>query len=599
MKKNYRRIITVFTMLLFIATGFFRGNYVGASTSFENWSTKENVEENKVWTIKFNYELNKSTINDKNIYITDEGGQTIPVNVVISSDNKGITVSLKNNAKYESGKTYYLFVNEKVQKASGKPLTKPIKMQFTIKNKEVPNNKEFAVVLDAGSGGSDTGIVGPNGNMEKDITLSIALKAGEILEKSGIKVIYTRKDDNVDWDKDDMKSRYSIVNNKDYNYFGVSIHTNTAGNVEATGVETYHLQGDLLGQKLAENIQQKVEGSIDITSRGVKPGDFPERNAANMSMAKIFVGFLNNPVEELKISTSEMQQKFAEAIAGGIIRFKETGDLNGSNGSNNIITSVEDIIHTVTEGEEFILPEKVKATSSKGQVTDEPVTWNSTTVDTSSAGTYSYVGTVAGYKDKVYLTLLVTLKGDSRHTVVIDPGHGGYDPGAVGPTGVREKDVTLAVGMEVGNILLKNGVKVVYTRTSDKVSWPSNEQKDLQKRTEIGNSVKGNYFVSIHCNSIKNNPGVNGTETYHDKDSVAGENLAQKIQSELISSLGTVDRKVKTAGFYVLKYTDAPAVLVELEFLSNPNGEKNLKDPKFQKKAAQAIANGILKSLGK
>ncbi|MEW9094520.1 MAG: N-acetylmuramoyl-L-alanine amidase [Clostridiaceae bacterium] len=596
MKKNYRKIIAIFTMLLFVATGFFGGNYVKASTDFGNWSTKENVEENKVWTIKFNNELNKSTINDKNIYVTDESGQTIPVNVVISSDNKGVTVSLKNNGKYEAGKTYYLYVNEKVQKASGKPLGKPIKMKFTIKNKTIPNNKEFAVVLDAGSGGSDTGIVGPNGNMEKDITLSIALKAGEILEKSGIKVIYTRKDDNVNWDKDDMKSRYSIVNNEDYNYFGVTIHTNTAGNVEATGVETYHSQGDSLGQKLAENIQQKVEGSIDITSRGVKPGDFPEKNTANMPMAKVFVGFLNNPVEELKISTSEMQQKFAEAIAGGIIRFKETEDLSGS---NNRITSVEDIVHTVTEGEEFVLPEKVKATLSNGEVTDEPVTWDTTTVNTSSAGTYSYTGTVAGYKDKIYLTLLVTLKGDSRHTVVIDPGHGGYDPGTVGPTGVREKDVTLAVGMEVGNILLKNGVKVVYTRTSDKVSWPSNELKDLQKRTEIANSVKGNYFVSIHCNSIKNNPAPNGTETYYDKDSPAGKNLAQNIQTELVSKLGTVDRKIKTAGFYVLKYTDAPAVLVELEFLSNPNGEKNLKDPNFQKKAAQAIANGILKSLGK
>ncbi|GAA0728498.1 hypothetical protein GCM10008905_27450 [Clostridium malenominatum] len=592
MRKGFK-VAFIITMLLFMVVKLGGINSVKASSNFQDWSSKQSVEENKVWTIRFNNELDKATINN-NIYVTNENGQTIPVDVVLSSDLKGVTVSVKNGGKYEKGKSYYLIITENVKKTSGKSLGSPARMKFTIKSEEV-TNKEFAVVLDAGHGGSDIGITGPNGNMEKDIALNIVLKAGAILERSGIKVIYTRTDDSITWSKDDMTSRFSIINNEDYNYFAVSVHTNIAGNNEATGVETYYLTGDALGQTLAENIQQKVETTVDMKSRGVKTSNFVEGSAVNIPIAKLFVGFLNNPQEELIISSPEMQDKFAESIAGGIIKFKETEDLSGN---ESRLVSVEDIISTVAEGDLYDLPEKIKAMTNGGDVIEAPVTWDNTSVDTTKAGTYSYIGTVAGYKGKVYLTLLVTMKGDSRFVVVIDPGHGGYDPGAIGANGLREKDVALPVGIEVGNILLKNGVKVVYTRTSDNVSWPSNEKEDLKKRTEIANSVNANYYVSIHCNSIKNNPTANGTETYYDSESVAGKALAQNIQSQLISKLGTVDRKIKPAGFYVLKYTDPPAVLVELEFISNPNGEKNLKDPNFQKKAAEGIASGILKSLG-
>lgn len=593
MKKGFK-VAFIITMLLFMVVGVGSLSYVKASSDYQEWTSKQRVEENKVWTIRFNNDLDKTTINSNNVYVTDENGQTIPVDVALSADLKGVTVSLKNGGKYEKGKSYYLIITEKVKKTSGKPLGSPARMKFTIKSEEV-TNKEFAVLLDAGHGGSDIGITGPNGNMEKDIALNIVLKAGAILERSGIKVIYTRTHDNITWNKDDMASRFSIINNEDYNYFAVSVHTNVASNNEATGAETYYLTGDALGQTLADNIQQKVETTVDMKSRGVKTSNFVEGSAVNIPIAKIFVGFLNNPQEELVISSPEMQDKFAEAIAGGIIKFKETEDLSGS-GSR--IVSAEDVIATVTEGDSYTLPSTVKAMTSQGDAIEAPVTWDNTFVDTTKAGTYSYTGTIAGYREKVYLTLLVTLKGDSRFVVVIDPGHGGYDPGAIGANGLKEKDVTLPVGIEVGNILLKNGVKVVYTRTSDNVSWPSEEKKDLQKRVEIGNSVNANYYVSIHCNSIKNNPSANGTETYYDSESVAGKALAQNIQSQLVSNIGTTDRKIKTAGYYVLKYTDPPAVLIELEFISNPNGEKNLKDPNYQKKAAEGIAKGILKSLG-
>lgn len=581
----------VFAMFLFLSIG-----EVKAASNYNTWPSKSKIEQNKTWIIKFNSEVKRSSINGSNIYVTSESGQTIPVNIQIAEDNKSVQVSLKDNFKYEQGKSYSLVITEGVQKPSGKALTKPVKMQFTIKEDVVipkPEDKDFVVCIDPGHGGKDSGITGSSGVTEKDVDLSVALKAGSILEQSGIKVIYTRKDDNITWEKDDMKSRFGVSSIEEADYV-VSIHCNLAGNNDANGVETYYLSGDPKAENLADNIQKKIVSYTGIRDRGIKTGSYPELTSVNVPSTKVILGFLNNPEEEKKLGSVDMQNKYAEAIAAGIVRFKE---LQGLEESIKYV-SVEDIIHSVTEGENYTLPDKVKAKAKDGSVVETPVTWNNTTIDTSKAGTYCYTGTVDGYRGTVSLTLLVTSKGDSRYVVCIDPGHGGYDSGAVGPTKLKEKDVTLPVGLKVGNILQSKGVKVVYTRTSDSVSWPSVEIKDLQKRCDISDSVKANYFVAIHCNS-NDAAAANGTETFYDSGSPAGQKLASYVQDELIKNLGTVNRGTKTAGFYVLKNTDCPAILAELEFISNPTGEKNLSNDAFQNKCAEAIANGILKALGK
>ncbi|MEW9094932.1 MAG: cell wall-binding repeat-containing protein [Clostridiaceae bacterium] len=182
--------------------------------------------------------------------------------------------------------------------------------------------------------------------------------------------------------------------------------------------------------------------------------------------------------------------------------------------------------------------------------------------------------------------------------VVLDPGHGGYDSGAVGPTKKLEKDVTLAITLKVGEILKSNGIDVVYTRSSDKVSWPSNEAEDLKKRVEIANNENIEYFVSIHANSAPI-PGAHGTETYYSPGSVQGQKLAGAIQGQLVNAIGLTDRGVKPANFYVLNHTKAPAALVEVAFISNANEEKLLVSNDFQNKAAKGIAEGILKSIRK
>ena len=211
----------------------------------------------------------------------------------------------------------------------------------------------------------------------------------------------------------------------------------------------------------------------------------------------------------------------------------------------------------------------------------------------SSVSTVNILGGAGVVSDSVVQRLI----NGGAMKITIDPGHGGYDSGAVGPSGVKEKDVTLAIGLKVGKILEQNGIDVVYTRTSDKVSWPSDELEDLQARCEISDEAGSNYFVAIHMNS-NDASGARGTETYYYDGSDAGRKLAQSIQTELINATGFIDRGIKTANFYVIKNTAAPSVLVEAGFISNPTEEALLASGSFQDKLAKAIANGIMKNIG-
>ena len=182
--------------------------------------------------------------------------------------------------------------------------------------------------------------------------------------------------------------------------------------------------------------------------------------------------------------------------------------------------------------------------------------------------------------------------------ICIDPGHGGADPGAVGPTGLKEKDVNLAVGLKLAE-LLKPICTVVMTRTTD-IRLGKNQKEDLAARVAIAEKNKVDRFVSIHCNSYTDR-NVRGIETFAYAPGGNGEKLARAIQAELIKATGLNDRKVKFSGssIYVLKYTSMPAVLTEVGFISNPNEEKLLRDPAFQAKVAKTIAQGVANHLGK
>jgi len=173
--------------------------------------------------------------------------------------------------------------------------------------------------------------------------------------------------------------------------------------------------------------------------------------------------------------------------------------------------------------------------------------------------------------------------------IVIDPGHGGKDPGAVGPNGLKEAHVNLAVAQKVAERLRKAGVEVKLTRTSDVFVG-------LPHRCNIANSFGADYVISIHCNSA-GTPEAKGAETYCYKFGGKGEVLAKAIQAELIAATRRVNRGVKTANYYVLRHTSMPAVLVEIAFINNPEEEALLASDEFQQRAAEAIARGVQRRL--
>ncbi len=185
--------------------------------------------------------------------------------------------------------------------------------------------------------------------------------------------------------------------------------------------------------------------------------------------------------------------------------------------------------------------------------------------------------------------------GIKGKTIVIDPGHGGSDSGAVGPTGVKEKDVALAVSKKVESLLASSGARVIMTRSRDVDVYAPNatDKQELQARCNVGNrDPRAALFVSIHCNAFSN-PAANGMETYYCAGSQKGYEAANFINEELAKAGGLFNRGVKTANYYVLRHTSMPATLLELGFVTNYREEKLLRSDAYQTKLANAIVRGI------
>ena len=185
---------------------------------------------------------------------------------------------------------------------------------------------------------------------------------------------------------------------------------------------------------------------------------------------------------------------------------------------------------------------------------------------------------------------------EKKAAVVVDAGHGGYDVGSIGQNGSREANNTLSVALKLGRILEKKGIRVIYTRKSDTVSWPSSVKSDLLARAEISNNADADPFVSVHNNS-SDYKSIRGTETYYCSGSTKGSQLASLIQKQIVKTVGTKDRGIRTEDFSVLKNVKAPSVLVELGYISNVNEEYILGQSEYQQKFAQAIAEAIIKYL--
>lgn len=172
--------------------------------------------------------------------------------------------------------------------------------------------------------------------------------------------------------------------------------------------------------------------------------------------------------------------------------------------------------------------------------------------------------------------------------VVIDPGHGGKDPGAIGIGGTREKDIILPISLRVAEVLQQNGVQVVLTRDSDYfVSLPG--------RVQMAERANADVFVSIHANSVGlSRPEVSGLETYY-YDSGLG--LARAVHNRILQSVNVRDRRVRKARFYVLRKSSMPSILVETGYLTGREDIAKLRNPTYQRQMGEAIAQGILQYL--
>lgn len=171
-----------------------------------------------------------------------------------------------------------------------------------------------------------------------------------------------------------------------------------------------------------------------------------------------------------------------------------------------------------------------------------------------------------------------------KRVIIIDPGHGGKDPGARSSMGIIEKDINLEIGLYLKELLLNAGASVLLTREKDVFI-------SLDERVQMAENKKADLYVSIHANALPRDKNIRGTETYYWTPQSKG--FAKVVQENLVKEIGLPDRGVKTARFVVIKNTTMPAILVEVGYLTNSEDENLLKDTSFRKKVAEGIFKGI------
>ena len=188
------------------------------------------------------------------------------------------------------------------------------------------------------------------------------------------------------------------------------------------------------------------------------------------------------------------------------------------------------------------------------------------------------------------------------YTIVVDPGHGGLDPGSIGyKTKVKESDINLAISKKLETELKRAGITVIMTRTTEDglygLSTTNYKKRDMAKRREIIESTRPNMVISVHMNSyIKHN--LRGAQAFYDKNSEISRRLALCVQNQFAENLEASDKGVSIGDYYMLKCTDAPSIIAECGFLSNEEDEKLLLKNDYQNKIVSCIVAGVLAFLG-
>ena len=183
--------------------------------------------------------------------------------------------------------------------------------------------------------------------------------------------------------------------------------------------------------------------------------------------------------------------------------------------------------------------------------------------------------------------------GGSTSVIILDPGHGGKDPGKIGVNGAEEKDINLNIALKIQGILSEEGISVSMTRTSDE-RLADSQVEDLRERVDLINKRRPLLVVSIHQNSYSDE-SVKGSQVFYYKDSKEGERAAGCIQN----TLGKLDpdntKQIKANNtYYLLKNTEVPVIIAECGFLSNYEEAEKLISEEYQEEIAGAVAEGIM-----
>lgn len=185
--------------------------------------------------------------------------------------------------------------------------------------------------------------------------------------------------------------------------------------------------------------------------------------------------------------------------------------------------------------------------------------------------------------------------------IVVDPGHGGRDPGKIGVSGVPEKEINLEVSKRLASVLGQMGASVVLTRDTDidlsdssASGFHGKKRQDLSRRVSMANDRNADLYISVHCNAF---PGQkeHGAQVFSHPDSPESKILGECIQKEMTKILGNTKRKAKQVDYYAIRKTKMPAAIVEIGFITNPGEEKLLRDPLYQSKVAWSIAAGTVR----
>ncbi|MBU8908577.1 N-acetylmuramoyl-L-alanine amidase CwlD [Desertibacillus haloalkaliphilus] len=190
----------------------------------------------------------------------------------------------------------------------------------------------------------------------------------------------------------------------------------------------------------------------------------------------------------------------------------------------------------------------------------------------------------------------------SGKVIILDPGHGGVDGGAVSKSGLLEKDVTLDISLQLRDYLQEAGALVLMTREEDQDLADGDLQgirnrkvQDLKRRVQLVNESDGDMFVSVHLNAIPS-PKWRGAQTFYNRAIEENEPLAKFVQDEIRRNLENTNRSAKPIGsVYLLKRAQIPGVLIEVGFLSNPSEAELLETTEYQQKVAASIYQGILR----